>query len=236
MRELKSTIFKFTLPVMFVMLLACGGGGGNEGEEPPEEQKTPPAKAVGTLPANGEPCSDYEEVANDDTKVLVSFKWNAAQLAQNYILGITEGSTEVFSNSFNALEAKVELDRGKTYSWSLTSVNSDGETSGDTYSFATPGIPEGNYAPYAAEIAIEFDTQNSEIAISWIGRDEDGDALTYDVTVWENDVILVEETDYDQTSVNPVVYQNGVDYSVEVVSKDSSGNFSISRAQETAPN
>ncbi|MGW9687298.1 hypothetical protein [Flagellimonas sp. 2504JD1-5] len=235
MKEWKSIMFKSIIGIFTIALFSCGGGDGG-GEEPPEEQKNPPAKAVGTLPVNGEPCSDYEEVSNDDSKVLVAFKWNAAQLAQNYVLRIVEGSTEVFRNSLSVLETKVELERGKTYSWSLTSANSDGETVGDTYSFTTPGIPQGNFAPYAAGISIEFNTQNTELSISWVGSDEDGDQLTYDVSVWENDIILVEENDYDQITIAPIIYQSGEDYSVEVVSKDTSGNFSISKVTDTAPN
>ncbi|WP_420320268.1 hypothetical protein [Flagellimonas sp.] len=234
MKEWESLMFKLIIGIFTISLVSCGGGDGG-GEEPPKEQKNPPAKAVGTLPTNGEPCSDYEEVSSDDSKVLVAFKWNAAQLAQNYVLRIVEGSTEVFRNSFSALETKVQLDRGKTYSWSLTSVNNDGETGGDTYSFTTPGIPQGNFAPYAADIAIEFNTQNSEVSISWVGSDEDGDQLTYDVTIWENDLLIVEEIDYDQITITPIAYKNGENYTVEVISKDTSGNFSISVATDRAP-
>ncbi|WP_420604158.1 hypothetical protein [Flagellimonas sp.] len=234
MKKTKLILSHFILALTTIFLLSCGGGGG-EGEEPPKEESKPPSKTIGTLPTNGEPCSDYEEVDNDDVKVLVEFRWNAAQLAQNYVLEIFEGTTEVFKSSFNNLEAKVQLDRGKTYSWSLTAVNNDGETAGDTYSFTTPGIPEANYAPYAAAITIEFNTQNMEMSVAWVGSDEDNDELTYDVTVSENESILVEETDYNMESINPVAFKNGENYSVEVISKDTSGNFSVSKMSAIAP-
>lgn len=235
MKKIKSIVFRSMLAFTALVLFSCGGGDGG-GEEPPEEQSNPPTKAIGTLPANGEPCSDYEEVANDALKVMVAFKWNAAQRAQSYVLVVAEGSTEVFRNSSSALEAQVQLDRGKTYSWSLTSINNDGETGGDTYSFTTPGIPQGNFAPYAADITVEFNTQNSELSVSWVGSDEDGDQLVYDVTISENDVTLIEENDYDQSSIAPIAYIDGEDYTVEIVSKDTFGNFSISRVEERAPN
>ncbi len=234
MRRFKIKLFQFAPMLMTVVLFSCGGGGGN-GEEPPEEKAEPPAKVVGTLPANGEPCSDYEEVPGNDSKVLIPFKWNAAQLAQSYTLAVIQGSTQVFENSLSTLEAKVELDRGRTYSWSVTSANADGETNGDTYSFTTPGIPESNFAPYAATISIEFNIENSVMSISWIGSDEDGDELVYDITVWEGDTIMVEENDLAAVTIDPIAYANGEKYTVEVVSKDPSGSSSISVKENEAP-
>ena len=150
MIEVTSLVFS-----MLILLVSCsdgdGGGVSDDGPEPP------PAKAIGTLPANGEPCSDYEDVASDDSRVSVLFNWNVAQFADSYVLTVLEGSTEVFSNTFSTLSAKVELDRGKTYRWSVTSVNGDGQTGGDSNSFTTPGTPVGNFAPYTAEITVAFD-------------------------------------------------------------------------------
>lgn len=233
MKIIKSTFARLVLIVAIILQSGCGGGDGTE--NPPIDETKTPGKAVGTLPANGEACADYEEVTNDDTKVLVLFSWNAAQFAQSYILVVSEGSNEVFRNSLNSLNTEVQLDRGKTYTWLLTSVNSDKETIGDTFSFTTPGIPVGNFAPYAAEIAIEFDINTLEMSVSWIGSDEEDDQLSYDITVWENESILMEEVDYIFESIDPITFTSGENYIVEIVSKDSSGNFSISVASEKAP-
>lgn len=232
MKEIKS-IITLLLFIPVVSLLSCDDGGG--GSEEPPVPTNPPAKAVGVLPANGEPCSDYDEVTDDDSKVLVAFSWNAAQFAQSYILVISEGASEVFRNSFNSLDTAVQLDRGKTYTWLVISVNEDGQTNGDTFSFTTPGTPIGNFAPYAAQITIAFDTNTLEMSVSWVGSDADDDTLTYDVSVWENESILVEEKDYTLASINPITFIGGAHYSVEVISKDSSGNFSISTASNGAP-
>ena len=217
---------------MIFLFLSCSSSGDETPPPSPPENLTPPEKTIGVLPENGEPCADYTVVENDNSKVLVAFKWNAAQNAENYNLVILEGSNEVFSSTFNILETEVQLNRGKTYSWFLTSINEDGETKGDTYSFTSPGTPLGNYAPYAAEITVTFNTQ---MLVSWAGNDEDGDVLTYDVTVKKNELVLMQETDYGDTSINPIDFEAGSSYDIEIISIDPHGSASISTSVVTAP-
>ncbi|WP_375325374.1 hypothetical protein [Flagellimonas sp. GZD32] len=223
---------------MLILVSSCGGGG--EGEQPlPEPEPEPinnlPAKVIGTLPANGEPCSDYTEVSTDATKVVISFDWQTAEYTDNYELVITESSSEVFKDTYTDTNTQVELQRGKTYSWSVKSINEFGETTGDTYSFTTPGTPVGNFAPYAAEISIDFNTESMEASVSWVGSDEDGDALIFEVKVWENENLLIEEVDYTQESLELFAYIQEGSYTIEVVSKDPLGNFSISTMHIQAP-
>jgi hypothetical protein len=232
MKMIKS-IFRMIYCSIVVILSSCGGGGGEQ--PPPEPSNDLPLKVTGTLPVNGEPCSDYEEVLSDDSMVLITFNWNEAEFANNYELAVMEGSSAVFSNKYSNLEAKVELQRGKTYTWSVTAINEFGQTPGDTYSFTAPGIRVGNYAPYAAEISVDFNTNTMEMSISWVGSDEDNDTLTYDIKILENENIILEETGVDADMVDPIQFIDGVDYSVEIISKDTSGNFSISTRSFKAP-
>lgn len=235
MKMIKS-IFRIIYCSIFIILSSCGGGGGGEQPPPePEPSNDLPLKVTGTLPVNGEPCSDYEEVPSDDSMVLIAFNWNEAQFADNYELAVMEGSSEVFSNIYSNLEAQVELQRGKTYTWSVTAINEFGQTPGNTYSFTTPGIRVGNYAPYAAEINVEFNTETMEMSISWVGSDEDSDALVYDVRVWEDNNLLLEEVEYSLDVLEPIIFMNTRKYSVEVISKDTAGNFSISTYSVEAP-
>lgn len=219
-----------------IVLVSCGGGDESVGDdfmEPPTQNETLPTKSVGTLPANGEPCSDYEEVEGDDSKIVVFFTWNAAQFAESYVLTVFEDGSEVFSGSQTSLSANAQLDRGKTYTWSVTSVNSDGQTNGDTYSFTTPGIPVGNYAPYAAEITVTFDPEF--MSVSWIGNDEDGDDLTYDVTIFEGDEQILELNDISNTQIDPIDYMPNMEYMVQINSKDPLGSSSESTLSTSAP-
>ena len=232
MRATKLILFSLLI-ILKVIFLSCADG--KEDEDTPFDQNILPTKAMGVLPANGEPCSDYQEISDDDSKVLVDFRWNMAQFAKSYVLTISEGTALAFSNSLNTTQTNVTLNRGTTYTWWVTSVNDSGETAGDTYSFTTPGIPEGNFAPYAAEIEIEFDTSSLEMLVAWIGRDEEDDILKYDVVVKQGDDVLLEETDTSSTSLAPLNYINGTEYSVEVKSTDTSGSFSFSTTSIKAP-
>jgi hypothetical protein len=226
-------IFRYFLMLPVLFALSCGGG--SEDSQPPGETKNPPAKTVGTLPANGEPCSDYEPIEGNETKVSVLFTWNAAQLADRYILQIQDENTEVFNESFTSLSASVNLNRGVTYTWSVTTVNDNGQTSGDTYSFTTPGTPEGNYAPYPAAISVDFDEMNTSMSVSWIGSDEDGDDLTFDVFVYEEGSLIAEQENLTVLSLDPISYLPGYEYSIEVNTKDDFGNSTKAIHAELAP-
>jgi len=228
-----SMIFRSLLMLPVLFALSCGGG--SEDSQPPEEIKNPPAKSVGTLPANGEPCSDYEPIEGNETEVSVLFTWNAAQLADRYILLVQDGSAEVFNESFTALSADVNLSRGVTYTWSITSVNENGQTSGDTSSFTTPGTPEGNYAPYPAAISVDFDEVNTSMNVSWIGSDEDGDDLTYDIFVYEEGSLIEEQENLTVLSLDPISYLPGYEYTIAVNTKDSFGNSTEAIRNELAP-
>ena len=224
MKESKSILFQSITALLIIMLQSCGASG--TGEEPPT-QKSPPTKAVGVLPANGEPCSDYDEVSSE-ARALVLFGWNAAQLAQRYEVVVYENGNEAARQGTSALEAKIELDRGKTYTWEVIAINNDGETTSSTYSFTSPGIPIGNYAPYAAEITVEFDSVAMEMSISWVGSDEDGDNLSYDVRVHEAGVLIHESLGQSGTFLEPLPYIPITNYTIEVVSGDDQGSFSNS--------
>lgn len=221
------TLKYFTgLALVFVFLNSCDKSTPAETEK--QIDKPVPTKATGTLPANGEPCSEFESIPNDDTKVSILFKWNTAQNAVNYELKVLLGNEQAAITTVGVQEAMVTLDRGKTYTWTVTSKNESGSTVSDTYSFTTPGLSEGNYAPYAAEITTEFETVEKLLTVSWIGTDEDGDDLTFDVIISENETVILEEIDFVNTSISGIGFIDDTNYTIKVVSKDGSGNFSVS--------
>tara|TARA_R110002051_G_scaffold137916_4_gene210582 strand:- start:6693 stop:7394 length:702 start_codon:yes stop_codon:yes gene_type:complete len=228
------TLKYFTsLLLLFVCLNSCDKSSATETEK--QVENPVPTKATGTLPVNGEPCSEFEPIPNDDTKVSILFKWNVAQNTINYDLDVLLNNQQVASATVAGLETTVTLDRGKTYTWKVTSKNETGNTISDTYSFTTPGISEGNYAPYAAEISTEFNTLTQLLTISWIGTDEDNDLLTYDVTITENESVIIEETDISDNSISGIEYNSGTEYSIKVISKDNTGSFSVSEVTVNAP-
>ena len=226
---------KFNLALLAFSVILMGCGKNDDANDPSTEQLQLPAKAIGILPENGEPCSDFQEISNNVSKVSVRFGWDIAEFTQNYELKVFENLTEVISTSVDALGTDVILDRGKTYNWSLKTINSEGETQGDTYSFTTPGTPIGNYAPYAADITLDFNISTMKLSVSWVGRDEDGDMLLYDVTVKENDEIISEALDTIETTISTINFTSRYTYTVKVTSKDGAGNFSISESKVSAP-
>lgn len=228
------TLKYFTvLLLVFVCLNSCDKSTSTETEK--QIEKPVPTKVTGTLPVNGEPCSEFEQIPNDDTKVSILFKWNAAQNTVNYDLDVLFNNQQVASTTVGGLETTVTLDRGKTYTWTVTSKNESESTESDTYSFTTPGLAEGNYAPYAAEISTDFNTSAQSLTVNWIGTDEDNDLLIYDVTITENESVIIEETDISDNSISGIVYSSGTEYSIKVISKDNTGSFSVSEVTVNAP-
>lgn len=192
--------------------------------------------AEGTLPKNGEPCADVESISGEPLKVLVHFQWSPAEFADNYDIRIFESLSEIYIETLKSSETTVELERGRSYSWSVTAKKGDAKTVSNTFSFTTPGEPIGNYVPYAAVITVEFNTATFEMDVSWKGSDEDGDSLTYDVVVKEDGDILVEFTNLNVDSLKSISFIPAATYSIEVICRDHLGNYSISRYIDTAPN
>ncbi len=219
--------------IFLLLIVGLGSCGGSDSSDPAPDEPNFPGKAQGTLPANGEPCSEFEEVPGDPSKASIFFKWTSAEFTRDYELKVFEGQNEVLREIFTSLETSIVLDKGKSYSWSVTTKNDEGETSSDTFSFTTPGEPVGNYAPYAAEITISFNIATSQMSLSWLGSDEDGDSLTYDVSIWQDGELLVTFNDLLSGAVDNVAVVQQSQYDIEVTSKDGFGNFSISKTSKT---
>jgi len=200
----------------------------NTNTNPPVNQQQNPTKATAVLPVNGDFCTDYSEIPGDSENIKVVFKWSSAQNTNSYRLQVFDSTTEVHSETSTNLETDVTLLRGKAYSWQITTINTDAETTSDTFSFTTPGEAITNYVPYAAEIEMTFDKSASTLTVSWVGDDEDNDTIVYDITIKEGNVELVNEIDLTTNEYGPIDAIADMVYTVEVISKDPTGNISIS--------
>ena len=223
--------------IINLVLLSCGGSSGSDDpvDDDPDPVQLLPEKASALIPANGEPCSEFEEVSGQADKALIFFQWRNAPNTSSYRISVLENGSQVATENLNTTQTEIVLDRGKTYTWTVTAINSDGETISDTFSFTSPGVAIGNYAPYAAEISVEFDTMNMEMDISWVGSDEDGDPLTYDVEVLQEGVGIELFTELSTESLDPLAFIPGDNYEISVTSRDDAGNFSVSVLQIQAP-
>lgn len=234
----KINLLKYLVLFCTALVFACGGSSDSDDptdDDPNNPQQQLPGKANALLPVNGEPCSEFEDVDGEPNKALIFFQWSSASFTNSYRVQVLEGGAQVAAESLNGQSTEFVLDRGKTYTWTVTSVNSDGEAISDTFSFTSPGIPVSNYAPYAAEISIVFDIPNMEMDISWSGSDEDGDPLTYDVEVLQEGITVESFIGLTTDSLDPIPFIPGQRYQIRVVTRDNADNYSISVLDEEAP-
>lgn len=237
---MKKTLYLYHI-LFFIMafgMVGCGGSSGSDDpsdDDPMDPVQQLPGKANALLPANGEPCSQFEDVNGEADKALIFFEWSSANNANSYLIRVFENGNQVTNNGVSTTETEIVLDRGKTFTWTVTSINNDGETVSDTFSFTSPGVAIGNYAPYAAEVDVIFDIPNLEMDIFWLGNDEDGDTLTYDVTLTQGGIEIDEYIGLNDSSLPTMPYMPDTAYQVEVISRDGNGNFSISVFEFQSP-
>ncbi|MDC6386283.1 hypothetical protein D2V93_17915 [Flagellimonas taeanensis] len=218
--------------LILAFLFSCDGG---SADIPPEQVDVVPEKVIGSLPVNGEPCSEYEDVTGNNSKVSILFRWSIAQTAKSYELIVYEGAIEVLRKSVTTSETKIELDRGKTFTWQVISKNGTAESVSSTYSFTSPGVPDGNFAPYAADIDIEFNNIVQQMSISWKCNDEDGDTLIYNVKIVQEHTGEVRYESLTETTLEPIQYIPETTYSIEIQAIDPFGNFSVSKVGGETP-
>ncbi|WP_026713016.1 hypothetical protein [Flavobacterium daejeonense] len=207
------------------LMTSCGGGGGSD----TPEVNLPETPSL-SLPVNGESCSSYTAVTNNSAKAEISFSWASAAYATSYALVIKQAGVEVANQTVSTNVLKVILDKGKTYSWTVTAKNKDGEKTSATYSFTTPGNPVGNYVPYAAIINFSVNSTTSMASLSWIGKDEDSNASTlkYDIEIKKDNVVIQSLTNQTVTSVADFVAVLNSSYQIKINTIDAQGSYSTS--------
>jgi hypothetical protein len=110
--------------------------------EDPGTQPPPPSSSTLSLPANNEDCEGGQGVSS--STATVSFSWSAATNATSYDLTVTNTATNAVSNKNNVTgtSATLDLQRGQTYNWKVTSKNKSSSTAdSSTWSFTLASIP-----------------------------------------------------------------------------------------------
>lgn len=222
-------IIDIKIIVLFVVLLlivSCGGGS----DSIVERKINLPGTPVLSLPINGETCSDYTVVAGNAAKAEISFSWATTAYATSYVLVVNQAGTEVVNQEITTTSYKVVLDKGKTYSWTVTAKNKDGVKASATNSFSTPGTPVGNYVPYAAIINFSVNRNTSMATLSWVGKDEDSNAseLKYDIEIKKDNTVVQSLTNQSQTSVTDFAAILNATYQIKINTIDKYGSYSNS--------
>lgn len=222
-------IIDIKIIVLFVVLLlivSCGGGS----DSIVERKINLPGTPVLSLPINGETCGDYTVVAGNAAKAEISFSWATTAYATSYVLVVNQAGTEVVNQEITTTSYKVVLDKGKTYSWTVTAKNKDGVKASATNSFSTPGTPVGNYVPYAAVINFSVNRNTSMATLSWVGKDEDSNAseLKYDIEIKKDNTVVQSLTNQSQTSVTDFAAILNATYQIKINTIDKYGSYSNS--------
>ena len=143
-----------------------------------------PEAANLSKPANNTQCLEIDNV---------TFEWNKSENTESYTITIINlDSKEVTNKNSNTNSIEVSLEKGKPYSWQITSKNkSTSKTAkSEIWKFYLSGAANTNHAPFPAEIiAPKNDAVVSagSIELSWKVSDVDvGDTHTFDVMLDES--------------------------------------------------
>ena len=158
--------------------LSCGGG---DEPTPDPEPPTPPDPPVVVMPdkvtllAPADNSACLKGSSGSGTSATVSFSWNKAAHADSYQLEVKNLLTQkVSSFTTSNLTYNATLTVNTPYSWSVTSINSKGQTSGASWSL--PGARQ-HHAPFPAEPTAPVSGAKSangaasvQVSFAWQGR------------------------------------------------------------------
>ena len=184
---------------------------------------TPPDSFNLIFPNNSEICQTGTAVANAPQRILINFKWAVSSNADYYELSVvaSESDNEVANLRTTSTDQDVEIDKGKLYQWSVKSANDDGEFTSSQWSFYSIGEAVGNFIPYPAyNIQFEFDSLNDLLSIQWEASDEDGDSLSFDIVLYENDIQIFNQTDLTVNTSSNIPVTIGAHYYATITVKD----------------
>lgn len=220
----------FLFLIVVIIGFACKKKSSDGGTNP----ANPPGTATLIFPTKNEKC--ISGIITSDTESTISFTWNASTNTDSYEVNIknlfTNASVTYISNS-TKLNAK--LLRNTPYSWFVTSKSNKVSTTAtsEVWKFYNAGIASVSYAPFPAEIVspknrIILATGITNIELSWIGVDIDGDLINYDVYYGTSDNPPIFKANYLSSSINNLSIKTNTNYYWKIISRDAKGNTSDS--------
>jgi len=199
-----------------------------------------PGTAILEFPLKNSECSTGEVI--NETTSRVEFKWEKASDTDTYELKVINLNTNIKQTISTALlSAKLSLEKGVPYSWSVATKNSqvNQKTESEAWLFYNAGA-QTTYAPFPAAIlepssgSTTSKDINNEVLLDWSGADVDNDISEYTVYFSltnppETVMATLEEGKLTETKVS--VTSNTV-YFWRVVTLDDEGNTSESGIYE----
>lgn len=223
--------FQITACIAFVLLAGCGGDKPTPGDIVPT---TLPEAVTKLQPVNNSACVYGTDVSN--STVSLSLTWLKSASADSYVVIAKNLITqEQVSATTTTLQHKFVLNKNTPYSWTVTAVNSLGETPGDYWKFYVAGEATSNYLPFPAELLEPeagkvFDANGAEtmsVNFSWKCEDVDNDIANYTLYLDESAATTAVAEGITATAVTREV-ASGKTYFWKIVTTDRANNRSSS--------
>lgn len=199
----------------------------------------PPSSATLIFPENNRVCNEGTIISETESDVL--FQWEESENTSSYILKINDldnGTTRNISTL--STEFLIRILRGKPYSWSVTSLGSDGSESAESsvWSFYNSGLPIESHAPFPATVISPnsgSSVEQGSVTLEWEASDIDNDIASYALFL---DTVNPPETELSTTSntYTEVSVTSGNVYYWKIVTIDEVGNTSTSQVFQFAVN
>lgn len=195
----------------------------------------PPSSALLVHPEENSECTTGIDLGGTTSEV--EFRWQEATNTDTYELRLTNSTTNTVQTiTTAALSARLPVEKGGLYSWSVTTRNEDVQEVefSATWQFYNSGF-QTTYPPFPAEInaplsgQTAFKDSNNEVTLDWSGTDIDTDIIGYEVyfSTTEELEIPIDSTN-SATTTKKVSVVSGTVYYWKIITKDQEGNVSDS--------
>lgn len=195
-----------------------------------------PAAATLVFPENNSLC--ITGVSQSPTTSEVTFSWLAAQNADSYEVIVTAlNAGGVQRQITTRLNTDFVLDKGAPYSWQVVAINqsSGEETASTAWQFYNAGSAL-SYPPFPARLlepesgVSVFPDTNSQVVLAWELADADNDIAEVEVYLGTSPDAVPLHVSLGGTAESlQITVVSGSVYYWQILSRDSSGNTSLSR-------
>ncbi len=194
----------------------------------------PPNPSVANLifPEENSECN--EGTILSDAQSRVTFRWDASNSTNNYVVSLTNlntNSTSTHNSTVN--EVDITISRGTLYSWFVTSNGSENTTPAmsEVWRFYNAGPGLVSHPPFPAEVTspeMGSSVFSGAVTLRWVGADVDNDIISYDITF---DTVTPPVQSVGNVTNTELLVTTNTDttYYWQVISNDSQGNTTKSQ-------
>lgn len=209
---------------ILISTFACSSGG--------EDRVKEPKVATLVFPNANSECT--EGTNKTPTESTIKFEWSPGEGSEDFRLivkNLDSGVSTTYSTSKSFYELK--LARGIAYSWYVISSNPRFPTkaTSETWKFYNAAEGSSSYAPFPAEAVspkMNESVKENSIILDWTATDIDNDIASYEVYLGTTNPPLLFKANVVESVLNTVPVESGKKYYWKVLTKDLTGNVSVS--------